>query len=94
MPNRILVIFAHPVLEKSRVNRMLLKRYSGLQNVTVSDIYDKYPDFNIDTEAEKQLLMNCDIIILHHPLYWYSCPPLLKQWIDLVLEAGWAYGTG
>ncbi|MDP5062318.1 MAG: NAD(P)H-dependent oxidoreductase [Maribacter sp.] len=21
----------------------------------------------------------------HHPRYWYSCPPLLKQWIDMVL---------
>ncbi len=30
----------------------------------------------------------------HHPIYWYSCPPLLKQWIDLVLEVGWAYGKG
>ena len=25
-------------------------------------------------------------------MYWYSCPPLLKQWIDIVLEHGWAYG--
>jgi glutathione-regulated potassium-efflux system ancillary protein KefG len=25
-------------------------------------------------------------------MYWYNCPPLLKQWIDLVLEFGWAYG--
>jgi glutathione-regulated potassium-efflux system ancillary protein KefG len=24
---------------------------------------------------------------------WYSVPPLLKQWIDLVLEHGWAYGS-
>jgi len=24
--------------------------------------------------------------------FWYSTPPLLKQWEDLVLEHGWAYG--
>ncbi|MGD2071772.1 MAG: NAD(P)H-dependent oxidoreductase, partial [Gemmatimonadota bacterium] len=32
-------------------------------------------------------------IVLQHPLYWYSTPPLLKQWEDLVLEHGWAYGS-
>ena len=26
-------------------------------------------------------------------MYWYSCPPLLKEWEDLVLTYGWAYGT-
>lgn len=34
------------------------------------------------------------MIIWHHPLFWYSAPPLLKQWIDVVLEFGWAYGPG
>lgn len=33
------------------------------------------------------------MIILQHPLYWYSVPPLAKQWLDLVLEHGWAYGS-
>jgi len=28
------------------------------------------------------------------PFYWYSVPTLLKQWFDLVLEYGWAYGKG
>ena len=35
---------------------------------------------------------NDDVIIWHHPFYWYSCPPLMKQWIDMVLEFDWAYG--
>ncbi len=30
--------------------------------------------------------------MFQHPFYWYSMPPLLKQWVDLVLEHGWAYG--
>jgi glutathione-regulated potassium-efflux system ancillary protein KefG len=38
------------------------------------------------------LLLLHDVIIWQHPFYWYSCPPLLKQWIDLVLEFNWAYG--
>jgi hypothetical protein len=41
---------------------------------------------------EQELLLAHDLIVLQHPLYWYSTPPLVKQWIDLVLEYGWAYG--
>jgi glutathione-regulated potassium-efflux system ancillary protein KefG len=33
------------------------------------------------------------VVVWQHPLYWYSVPPLLKQWMDLVLEHGWAYGS-
>ena len=29
---------------------------------------------------------------MQHPFFWYSIPALLKEWIDLVLEHGWAYG--
>lgn len=94
MSKKILVIFAHPLLEKSRVNRTLVKKYNGRNDVTFNDLYEMYPDFNIDIEFEKNLLLKHDLIILHHPLYWYSCPPLMKQWIDLVLEVGWAYGPG
>ena len=57
-------------------------------------MYEKYPDFNIDVDYEKKLLEKNQIIIWQHPFYWYSAPPLLKQWIDLVLEFGWAYGPG
>jgi glutathione-regulated potassium-efflux system ancillary protein KefG len=88
----ILVLFAHPLLEKSKVQAELLKAAKTVQGVTVNDLYDLYPDFDIDVAREKQLLLSNDIIIWQHPLYWYSAPPLLKQWQDLVLEHGWAYG--
>ncbi|MBE9461760.1 NAD(P)H-dependent oxidoreductase [Dyadobacter subterraneus] len=92
MSNRVLILFAHPLFEKSRVNKMLVNSYPA--GVTFHDLYEHYPDFNIDIEKEKDLLTEHDIIIWQHPIYWYSCPALLKQWIDLVLEAGWAYGPG
>ena len=47
---------------------------------------------HIDVVREKELLSQHDIIIWHHPFYWYSCPPLMKQWMDMVLEFNWAYG--
>ena len=43
---------------------------------------------------EQRLLAENDIVILHHPFYWYSSPALLKEWLDLVLEVGFAYGNG
>jgi glutathione-regulated potassium-efflux system ancillary protein KefG len=57
-------------------------------------MYELYPDFNIHIRAEQEALAAHDFIILQHPFYWYSCPPLMKQWMDLVLEHGWAYGKG
>lgn len=34
------------------------------------------------------------LVVLQHPISWYSVPPLLKQWLDAVFHAGWAYGPG
>lgn len=92
MPNRILIIFAHPLFEKSNANAALVRHIPKSDNITFRDLYQEYPDFDIDLKREQELLLQHDIIIWHHPMYWYSCPPLLKQWIDIVLEHGWAYG--
>jgi glutathione-regulated potassium-efflux system ancillary protein KefG len=92
MPNKILILFAHPLFEKSNANEILVKHIPDSPNITFHDLYQEYPEFDIDMKREQELLLLHDIIIWHHPMYWYSCPPLLKQWIDIVLEHGWAYG--
>ena len=91
---KILVLFAHPLLERSRANKVLINAYKNIDNITFHDLYEKYPEFNINVKQEKELLLAHSLVIWHHPFYWYSCPPLLKQWIDMVLEVGWAYGPG
>jgi len=93
-PSHILILFAHPRFEMSRVNRALLKEIRQLPGVILHDLYERYPDFNIDIEREKQLLSAHRIIVWHHPFYMYGAPALLKQWIDMVLEYGWAHGRG
>lgn len=93
MSEKILVIFAHPLFEKSRINKSLVKQVRH-HHVTFHDLYELYPDFNINIQHEQRILLRHEIIIWMHPVYWYSCPPLLKQWIDMVLEVGWAYGPG
>ena len=92
--NRILILFAHPALEKSRVQRRLLKAAETVEGVTIHDLYEVYPDFMIDVPNEQSLLLEHDLILFQHPFYWYSCPSLLKEWQDLVLEYGFAYGRG
>jgi Putative NADPH-quinone reductase (modulator of drug activity B) len=89
---KILLLFAHPAFERSRIHAALLKAAAGLPNVTLHDLYEVYPDFDVVPRIEQKLLAEHDIIIFQHPFYWYSGPALLKQWIDLVLQHGWAYG--
>ncbi len=91
--NKILILFAHPLYEKSHAHKALVAQIPDSEHITFHDLYELYPDFNIDIRREQEILAQHDIIILQHPMYWYSCPPILKQWIDLVLEYNWAYGA-
>jgi glutathione-regulated potassium-efflux system ancillary protein KefG len=90
--NRILILFAHPAMEKSRINRSLAHGVKDIPGVTFRDLYEIYPDLHIDVNQEQRLLTEHDVILFQHPFYWYSTPALLKEWMDLVLEYGWAYG--
>lgn len=91
---RVLVLFAHPVMERSRVNKRLVAAVRDLPDVTVHDLYEAYPTFAIDVAREQELLREHDAIVFQHPFYWYSTPAILKEWQDLVLQHGWAYGAG
>ena len=90
---KILVLLAHPELEKSRANRRIIEEIEPLTKVTVHDLYVEYPDFAIDVEREQQLLLESDLVVLQFPFYWYSTPALLKEWEDRVLAYGFAYGS-
>jgi glutathione-regulated potassium-efflux system ancillary protein KefG len=92
MANKIIIQFAHPLYEGSTIHKALLNAVPQNKHILVNDLYEKYPFFNINIKEEQRLLLDADVIIWQYPLYWYSMPPLLKQWIDLVFEHGWAYG--
>jgi glutathione-regulated potassium-efflux system ancillary protein KefG len=91
---KILINLFHPNMDNSRGNKILLEKVNGLDNVTLRDIYVKYPDYKIDVKQEQQFLLDNDLIVFQHPFYWYSCPSLLKEWEDKVLEQGFAYPPG
>ncbi|MEM6726233.1 MAG: NAD(P)H-dependent oxidoreductase [Bacteroidota bacterium] len=90
---KILHLVFHPDLKTSRVNRIWKSQLDGSQKISRSrDLYQEYPDFNIDVSKEQALLKAHDRIVIQFPMYWYSMPPLLKKWLDDVLEYGFAYG--
>ncbi|MCG7383121.1 NAD(P)H-dependent oxidoreductase [Paenibacillus sp. ACRRY] len=91
---KTLVILAHPNIDVSRVNRRWKEELEQYEtDITIHEIYQAYPDWNIDVSREQKLLEAYDHIILQFPLYWYSYPPLLKKWFDDVFTYGWAYGS-
>jgi len=90
---RLLVLFAHPSVHRSQINARLAKRAARHPQVTLVDLYGEYPDYAIDIDREQQRLCEHDVVIFMFPLYWYSTPAILKEWQDLVLEYGFAYGS-
>lgn len=92
MARQVLVLFAHPAPERSEVNVGLATAAAQIPGVTLVDLYALYPTFDIDADAEQARLRAHDAVIFLHPLYWYSTPAILKEWQDLVLEYGFAYG--
>ena len=91
---RLLVYYAHPGHRTSHVNRAMAEVAEAVPDIAFVDLYRLYPRHNIDIAAEQARLLDCDVLLFQHPLFWYSTPSLIKEWEDLVLEHGFAYGAG
>ena len=89
--SKVLILFAHPSQSRSEINVPLFKA-SHIEQVTCVDLYSEYSNFRINIEKEQQRLLDHDVIVFMFPMYWYSTPAILKEWQDLVLEHGFAYG--
>ena len=89
---RTLLVFAHPALERGRVNPAMAEAAASLPDLAVHDLYEVYPDFTIDVRTEQKRLLKHDLIVLQFPLYWFAPPALLKEWLDLVWTRGFAFG--
>lgn len=94
IPPHIQLLIVHPFPHRSKVNRALLDGVRDIPGTHLNDLYERYPDFYIDIEKEQQALRNTDLLVVQHPFYWYSAPAMFKQWQDVVLEYGFAFGTG
>jgi glutathione-regulated potassium-efflux system ancillary protein KefF len=88
----IYLLAAHPDWRGSRVNKRLLTAGQQVSGVLAGDLYSDYPDYAIDVPAEQKKLAAAKMLVLVHPIQWYSMPALQKLWVDEVLTYGWAYG--
>jgi len=88
---KILVNVVHPNIQESIVNKRLINGIQDMKNIRINNLYEKYPDFNIDIKKEQKLLLEHDVILFQFPMYWFSSPSLLKEWFDTVLEQGFAH---
>jgi glutathione-regulated potassium-efflux system ancillary protein KefF len=89
----VLVLYAHPAPHRSPVNRRLADAARATPGVIVRDLYDTYPDFDIDAARERELAGAASLLVFLHPIRWYGMPSLLKEWMDVVMVPGWAYGA-
>ena len=65
-----------------------------LSHVEVRDLYELYPALHINEEEEQEALVRADAVVFQYPIYWYSAPALMKEWVDVVLQSGFAFGNG
>lgn len=90
----LLLYYAHPGHRLSRVNRPMAEAVREIEGIKFVDLYRAYPRYEVNVQVEQERLLSAEVVLFQFPLFWYSTPSLIKEWIDLVLEHGFAYGTG
>ena len=89
---RLIVYYAHPGHKHSQTNRNMAREAKLVSDISFVDLYAQYPRFDIDVADEQQRLLDHDVVLFQFPVFWYSTPSIVKEWQDLVLEHGFAYG--
>ena len=79
MSRAVTLIYGHPYPARSRAGRVLLDGVRDLPGVEVRSLYDLYPDFDIDVQAEQAALLKAELIVWQCPFYWYGVPALLQS---------------
>lgn len=81
----------HPLSTTGRILSELRKR---LPQAEIRSVAATVTEDKTYVVAEQQALAKADVIVWQFPIYWYSAPAKMKQWIDDVLAYGFAYGAG
>ena len=70
---KALVIYSHTYPETSVAGKAILEVLEVTPGFEVRNVDALYPDLNkIDIAAEQQALLEADVIIFQHPVFWYS----------------------
>lgn len=70
------VLVFHPSIATSRVNARLAHAAEAIDGVEVRYLYDLYPDFRVDVEAEQHVLEAADRIVWQFPM---DCAEQFRQ---------------
>lgn len=93
---KTLVLAFHPSPAESKVGRAWRDRLSKddaiRAGIELREVDLLYPGWQLDPVCEQAAAEKADRLVFMHPLQWYSGPPVLKLWIDQVLQWNWAYG--
>ncbi len=65
-----------------------------VEGINFVDLYRTYPRHDINVSVEQERVLGADVILFQFPIFWYSTPSIIKDWQDLVLQHGFAYGAG
>ena len=92
---KTLVIVDHPHFDRSMITcRWVEELQKYPDEFVVHKLQSSYPRGQIDPAMEHSLIDNNGTVVFQFPMYWFNCPPLLKQWFDQVLTSDWAFGKG
>ncbi len=83
---RSLIVVGHPHPERSQTQSFFRETAARVPDAQWHEL--KEPT---DIVREQQLIQNADRIILQFPLYWYSAPATLWQWLTDVWQRGVVY---
>lgn len=78
---KTLVIVAHPEIDNSTTQQFFKEGLAGFDNYEWHEIKQEF-----EVAVERLLLIKADRIVFQFPLYWYSAPAILKQWLDEVFS--------
>ena len=90
---KILVISAHPHMERSLMNKTILEELT--QSSLDLSIRDIAADCcHVDVAEAQAALKEAETIVFQFPVYWFNAPALLKHWYEEVFTPGFAHGEG
>ena len=94
---KTLVVISHSNFAESATQQFLFSAVNKREKVKVRHLDSVLKDSltgHFNQQLERQAMEEVDRIIFQFPMYWYSCPAVLKQWMDEVLDIVWAKRIG
>jgi glutathione-regulated potassium-efflux system ancillary protein KefG len=86
-----LLLFGHPEMASTGFQASLISRVQNDPRFEVRILSQEHREIGFIALEEQQSIESAKSVILHFPLFWYSMPAIVKEWIDTVFTLGWAF---